>query len=335
MKETTRQQYKKLIAAVASSYGVDVSDVAGTFAISIPKETILNDAIVAQSDFLERITVLPVTDNVGQSVHMSIGSVAKRTNTSSKDRAGKELGDMNDLQYTCKLTEFDVCLPYTVLDNWARYPDFQQRWSTAVTKQIALDRIKIGFIGESAAADTTGSDYSLKDVNIGWLAQLKTHNEAQYLTEGAIAGKISIGAAGDYKNLDALVYDVYNMIDDAHRTGMEIAIVGRELVADDMGKAFVKQGSTPSEKQMVMVLDKTYGGLPTIVVPGFPSRGVMVTDPKNLHIYFQEGRMRRKLMDNPKRNRVEDFISSNEAYTFGDILGVAAIEAANVELKEA
>jgi hypothetical protein len=50
-----------------------------------------------------------------------------------------------------------VAIPYAKLDAWAPFADFHQRWTNAVAKAIALDRIMIGFNGTSAAATTDRS----------------------------------------------------------------------------------------------------------------------------------------------------------------------------------
>ncbi|WBA86516.1 phage major capsid protein, P2 family [Endozoicomonas sp. GU-1] len=337
MKQRTVDIFKAMMAAMAEGYGVTPEQIKSCFAVSEPMETKLNSAIQDSSDFLQRITIMPVTDRKGQAVRVNVSQpLAKRTNVSNKDRAATDMSGPDGAEYVCKLTEFDVAMGYDLLDAWARFPDFAQRYMTAVYRRIALDRMMIGFHGTSAAAETNSTTNSnLEDVNIGWLKLLETHAAENFYkesTEGT--GKITIGAAGDYKNLDQLTYGIYNMIPTANRSGGEVAIVGRQLVANDMGKALAKHAQTPTEKGQVMVLDKAYGGLPAIVVPGFPDKGLLVTDTENLHLYYQESGMRRQTKDNPRRNRVEDFISSNEAYMLGDFSGAAAIDASNVEFKE-
>ena len=337
MRNSTRQLFNALVASMAKAYGVSEQDVRNCFSVSIPMETKLNNAVQESADFLQRISMMPVTDKKGQALKLSLSeSVAKRTNTKNKDREGKLLGGPDGFEYECKFTEFDIAIVYDVLDAWARFPDFLQRYMNAVYRRIALDRIKIGFHGTSAAVDTTSSGAAnLSDVNVGWLKIMADYSPENFLTESkAGTGKITLGAAGDYKNLDQLTYDVYSMIPEANRSGSEVAIVGRGLVANDMGKALAKQGHTPTEKGQIITLDKSYGTLPALVVPHFPENGVLVTDTENLHLYYQENGVRRQQMDNPKRNRVEDFISSNDAYALEDLKGAAAIDASNLEFKE-
>ena len=48
-----------------------------------------------------------------------------------------------------------------------------------------------------------------------------------------------------------------------------------------------------------------------------------MTSLDNLSIYVQEGRVRRHLKDVAERNRVEDYLSSNEAYVVENYEAVA------------
>jgi len=62
--------------------------------------------------------------------------------------------------------------------------------------------------------------------------------------------------------------------------------------------------------------------------------GVVVTDPKNLHLYNQEGGTRRNTEEESKRNRVVDYISSNDAYAIGDVEAMASCDHTAVQFKE-
>ncbi|QQD22292.1 phage major capsid protein, P2 family [Oceanospirillaceae bacterium ASx5O] len=336
MKKNTRLMFEKLNTAMAKAYGVE--DITKKFAVDIPQETKLNDAIQASDAFLQMITMQGVEDSNGQALQLGVsGMLAKRTDVSTDDRTPAVMGGPNGTKWEAVLTEFDIAIPYQLLDAWARYPDFYQRYMKAVYRQIALDRMQVGWYGESAATETNATTYPLgQDVNIGWLKTLATENPSQYMKKsGAVADKIYIGAAGDYKNIDALAYDLYAGIPVEHRTGNEVVIVGSALVADDTNKGLTRHAQTPSEKTAgVSVLTSTYGGLPSIQVPKFPDMGMVVVDPANLHLYFQEGKTRRYTKENPERNRVVDFISSNDAYAIGNVKAMAAVHAANVEFKE-
>lgn len=328
MRNTTRQQYNAMLEAMAKTYGVPSTQ--QKFAIEEPIATRLNDAIQDSDSFLSMINVLPVVDMKGQGLNMTIQTtLAGRTDTAGGTRRSPQLATgPAGLTYECKQTNFDVAMPYNVMDTWARFPDFSKRYMNAVYRRMALDRIMIGWYGTTAADSTDRDTYAtLSDVNTGWLKLLSTNVPENFLLEGVEgSGEITLGASCDFANLDSLVYSIFSMIEKKHRTGNEIAIIGQELITNDMGKILETHAQTPTEKNAIRALDKSYGGLPSIMVPQFPERGVLVTDPKNLHLYYQASAMRRLTKDEPEYDRVADYISSNDAYFFGNFEGAAALD---------
>lgn len=327
------QMFAELQLAIAESYGVDLATKMFSVDPTIAQE--LNDAITAKSDFLGRINVIPVTEIKGQKVFIGVsGPVTGRTNTKTKDREAKDASALDQSTYELSSTESDVGLPYAKIDAWAKFPDFHQRYSAAVQKQIALDRIMVGFHGTHAAVQTDIEKYPmLQDVNKGWLQQAREQIPAQVLKEGKVAGKVTLGAGGDYANLDALVHDTKQLVDERLRdAGDLIAIIGTDLLAADKAKLYSKQGDTPTEKERIEEAQviATYGGLPSFSVPFFPVNGVVVTSWDNLSIYFQDSSWRKQTVDNPKRSRVEDYNSRNEGYVIEQLEKFAMTE--NVEL---
>ena len=152
--------------------------------------------------------------------------------------------------------------------------------------------------------------------------------------DGATAGTIKIyGTNPDYVNADQLAYDLYSGIPMHHRTGSEVVIVGEGIVAHDINKAIGDHAGTPSEKVIgITELSKTYGGRRAIVVPKFPATGMVVTDPKNLQMLTEKGSVRRQSKEEPEWNRMVEYISSNDAYALGNLQGITAVNAANVQL---
>ncbi|AOA08801.1 phage major capsid protein, P2 family [Pseudomonas sp. TMW 2.1634] len=329
------KKYAALQVAIAESYGV--ADACKTFSVEPSTAQELNDAITAKADFLERINVVPVTEIKGEKVFIGVnGPVTGRTNTKTTDREAKDTSELENSLYELSSTESDVGLPYAKIDAWAKFPDFQDRYSAAVQKRIAQDRIVIGFHGTSAAIQTDlAANPKLQDVNKGWLQQLREQAPQQVLKEGDTAGKVLLGAGGDYANLDALVHDTKQMIDEILREdGDLVAIIGSDLLAADKAKLYTKQGDTPTEKERIESAQviSTYGGLPSYSVPNFPVNAVMVTSFDNLSIYFQDSSWRKQTVDNPKRSRVEDYNSRNEGYVIEQLEKIALTE--NVELVE-
>ncbi|EJN25104.1 phage major capsid protein, P2 family [Pseudomonas sp. GM80] len=327
------QMYAELQLAIAESYGVDLATKQFSVEPTIAQE--LNEAITAKSDFLQRINVIPVTEIKGQKVFLGVsGPVTGRTNTKTKDREAKDASALDQSTYELSSTESDVGLPYAKIDAWAKFPDFHQKYSAAVQKQIALDRIMVGFHGTHAAEQSDIELYPmLQDVNKGWLQQLREQAPQQVLKEGKVAGKVTLGPNGDYANLDALVHDTKQMVDERLRDGGDlVAIIGSDLLAADKAKLYAKQGDVPTEKERIedAQVIATYGGLPSFSVPFFPVNGVLVTSWDNLSIYFQDSSWRKQTVDNPKRSRVEDYNSRNEGYVIEQLEKIALTE--NVEL---
>lgn len=327
------KQYAELQEAIAETYGVERASKMFSVEPSVAQE--LNDAITAKADFLERINVVPVSEIKGEKVFIGVnGPVTGRTNTKTKDREAKDASALENTLYELADTQSDVGLPYAKIDAWAKFPDFKDRYSAAVQKRIAQDRIVIGFHGTSAAIQTDlAANPKLQDVNKGWLQQLREQAPQQVLKEGAVAGKVTLGTDGDYANLDALVHDTKQMVDEILREdGDLVAIIGSDLLAADKAKLYTKQGDTPTEKERIenAQVISTYGGLPAFSVPNFPVNAVLVTSWDNLSIYFQDSSWRKQTVDNPKRSRVEDYNSRNEGYVIEQLEKIALTE--NVEL---
>jgi P2 family phage major capsid protein len=329
------KMYAQLQMAIAETYGVDTAVRMFNVEPTVAQE--LNDAITHQADFLERINIVLVDQIKGQKVFLGTnGPVTGRTNTKTTDREAVDASSLDDDTYELSSTESDVSLSYAKIDAWAKFPEFHAKYSAAVQRQIALDRIMIGFHGIKTAVQSDKTEYPmLQDVNKGWLQQLREKAPEQVMKEGKVAGKVTMGPTGDYANLDALVHDAKQLVDERLRdAGDLISIIGSDLLAADKAKLYSKQGSTPTEKERIESAQviATYGGLPAFSVPYFPANAVLVTSFDNLSIYVQASSWRKQTIDNPKRSRVEDYNSRNEGYVIEQLEKAGLIE--NVEVVE-
>lgn len=235
MRNDTRQQFEAFTSQVAALNGV--TNATHTFAVSPTVQQTLETRIQESSEFLGLINVIGVDELQGQKVGLGVtGTVASRTDTTAgAKRVPRNVADTTGNSYQCAKTDFDTAIPYALLDAWSRFPDFQARLRDAIIKRQALDRMLIGFNGTSAAATTNrAANPLLQDVNIGWLQQYRANAAARVLTQVGGDGKVNIGPTGDYKNLDALVYDaVSSLIDPWHRKDPSlVAVAGRTLVHD-------------------------------------------------------------------------------------------------------
>ena len=329
MDTITRERYNGLVKGLAAHYGVTSATEA--FAVTEPKALELINAVQQSVEFLNRVSVIPVTDTTGAIVMLNIPNpLAGRTDTTgSGERKPQSVTDMTERTYLVAQIDYDYNLTYNQLDIWARFPDFATRVANMVNRRKALDMLLIGFNGTSRAATTDRvANPLLQDVSQGWIFDLKTNNPANYLSPGTI----SFGASGDYKNLDQAANDLLSAIPREHRTGNERVIIGEELLAWEVDILFEITGHKPTEKQALQVLKKGAAGMPMEVVPGFPTKGMMVTDPANLQIYLQTKSVRKQYADNPKKNCVEHYHSENSDWKIGDIKAIAALDADQVTL---
>lgn len=330
MNKFTKQKFNAYVAGVAQDNGEDVAFVAngGQFTVEPTIQQKLENAVLESSDFLKRINVVMVQDMKGSALRLGVLSpVASRTDTNTKARETTDIHSLQENVYSCEQTNFDTHLNYATLDSWAKFPDFAARVGKLKAERIALDRIMIGWNGTSVAATTNRtSNPLLQDVNKGWLKQIEDKATARVMKEAKSGtGKIEIGAGKEYKNLDALVYALKeDFIPDQYRDDTKlVAIMGSDLLADKYFPLINQDKPSEQAAGDTIISQKRVGGLQAVTVPYFPKGTVLVTSLDNLSIYVQEGRVRRHLKDVPERNRVEDYLSSNEAYVVENYEAVA------------
>lgn len=333
MRNETRKAFEAFTARVAQLNGV--ADATKTFAVEPSVQQTLEKKIQESSEFLSRINIIGVDELKGEKLRLGpTGPIAGRTDTSSADRQTRDVSSLDAQGYECRKTNFDTHITYGKLDAWAKFPNFQTMLRDVIVRQQALDRIMIGFNGTSAAATTNRTENPLlQDVNIGWLQSYRENAPERVLDEvTAESGKVTVGATGDYKNLDALVYDVVNeLIDPWHRESTDLVVIcGRKILAD---KYFplINQDLEPSEQRAadLIISAKRMGGLPAVRVPFVPDGTLLITMLENLSIYYQRGARRRHIVENPKRDRIENYESSNDAYVVEDFGAGCLVE--NIE----
>ena len=331
MRNETRQKFNEFTGKVAKLNAITSAMVQFNVQPSVQQtlETKMQESVA----FLSMINMVPVDELKGQKVGIGISStIAGRTNTDSKDRQPNNPAALYDHNYECAQTNYDTMIGYAQLDSWAKFPDFQTRIRDAIITRQGLDRIMIGWHGTSAAPDTDrNANPLLQDVNIGWLKHIRTDAPAQVMSEGTEgSGKIYVDVAdGDYKNLDALVFDAVNeLIKPWFQDDTELVVIcGRKLLSD---KYFpiINDASDNQNKLagQVLVSQKQIGGLKAVRVPFFPDNAMLITKLSNLSIYWQDGARRRHIEEEPKRNRIVNYESSNDAYVVEDYDCVALVE---------
>lgn len=335
MRNETRILYNAYLAQLAKLHGVP--DVTTKFTAEPSVAQTLETHIQESSQFLSAINIYGVPEQMGEKIGLGLdGPIASTTNTDEQDRETRDPSVLDDRGYLCTQTNFDTHIKYSKLDAWAKFPDFQSRIRDAIVRLMALNRIMVGWNGTTRAATSDRRRHPLlQDVNIGWLQKMRNENAARVLGEVQEgSGKIRIGDGQDFENLDALVFSMVNeFIEPWYQEDPGLVVVcGRQLLAD---KYFpiINKSHAPSEMLAadIVTSQKRIGNLPAVRVPYFPANALKVTRLDNLSIYWQEGTRRRTVVDNAKRDRIENYESVNEAYVIED-LGCAAL-AENITLQ--
>ena len=287
----------------------------------------IEKAIQESSAFLSAILSIIVDELEGEKIQVnSRGPLASRTNTKAGTARKPVIPhELFSNKYKLNKTNFDTFIDYETLDMWAKFPNFMELVRQAAIVQQALDRIMIGWHGTSAAATTDITvNTLLEDVNIGWLEHIRVDADEQVKDAGN-----TIGATGaDYKNLDALVFDVYHtFIKQMYRNGTEIvAIVGEGILLDKYFPLVNENQPTEKIAADMIISQKRIGNLQAVQVPYFPEDAILLTPLNNLAIYSQNGKRRMAIKDKPELDRIEFYESSNEGYVVQDYNRVALIE---------
>lgn len=326
MKNATRTLFLGFVSQIALLNSVDPAIAAtAKFTVEPSVQQTLETRMQESSEFLSKINIVPVDEMSGQPLGLGVtGTIAGRKNTANNERReGIDPTGIDGREYTCKQTNFDVALSYAKLDMWAKFADFETKWRDAVLKRQALDRILIGFNGTSAAASTNRTTNPLlQDVNIGWLQKMRTENDARVMDGGKVAGEVTYGVGGDYATLDALVWDAKEkLLAEWAKNDTELVVIVSGDLLHDKYFPMINQEDAPTEQlaRDIIMSTKRLGGLPAVRVPGFPNGTVFITRFDNLSIYYQDGKRRRLLKDEPEYDRVTDYNSSNEAYVIEDL----------------
>lgn len=350
-----RRALDGLFTAIAQINGAS-RGVAHQFTLDPTAEQRLEDLQREQVGFLNRVNMPSVRDLTGQIIGIGTHNmIAGRKSRANLPRTPRYAGRLQDRNYLLKDTTFDTWLPWELIDSWSKFPDFAQRYARHVAVSVALSRIMVGFNGIEAAADTDSEENPLgEDVNIGWLQKLRLEKPDHVMgratvTAGGVttatgdAQPIYIGpnadheTDGDYKNIDALAYDLIAGMPSWARASTEhVVIVSQDLVDEKYFPmvnrplaSTMDSGRSTSDETVrdIIMSDKQIGGRPAAIAPYFPEGTMMITplgragatDSSNLSIYWQEGSRRRYIKDEPENMAsLVDYNSVNEGYVIED-----------------
>lgn len=329
MKKETRIQFKSFLKQQAKLNNLDVSDVATTkFSVEPSIAQKLEKRIQESVAFLQLINNIPVDEQQGSRIGIGVRkSIASTTNTSAgNERKTSGVVDLDGTGYHCKKINYDTHETYEMLDMWAKFKDFQTKYRDALTTQIGLDRITIGFNGTSRSEDSDRvANPLLQDVGVGWLEKLRVNKPESVASDV----KVGMHESADYQNLDACVMDTVteNIATWYQEGGDLVVITGRQLL-NDKYLSLADQSNSATEKKAFesIATNRTLGGLRVVTVPFFPAKSFAVTSLNNLSIYVQDGSRRRQILDAPKLDRIEDYNSANEDWVVEDYDKMALVD---------
>ena len=333
MQNYTREKFNQFVQAIATLNGLSVAAVMSKFNVTPSVQQTMEGKIQESSEFLKAINIIGVTEQQGSKLGLGItGPIASTTDTTTQEREPIDPTTLDEIGYMCTQTNYDTFIPYSKLDAWAGHPQFARLVNQAIIQRIALDRIMIGFNGTSRAATSNrATNPLLQDVNKGWLQKIRDAGSAHWVKEtDSGTNQVKYGASVEFKTLDAIVVDaVNNLVEPWYREDNQlVAVLGRNLLAD---KYFplVNTVQAPTEQKAaydLLVSQKRVGNLQAVSVPYFPANAILITRLDNLSIYYQRGAQRRSVIDNPKRDRIETYQSSNDAFVVEDYGCTALIE---------
>ncbi|WP_298613250.1 phage major capsid protein, P2 family [uncultured Thiothrix sp.] len=342
MQHKTRMSFNHYLHTVAQANRLSQA-MGEAFNYSPELQQSFYELVGEQADFLKQINQVSVSAQLGQKLGLGVSSpIASRTNTDDEERQTRYVGDLQADDYHCVQTNYDTHLKYSLLDSWSHLVDFATVYANQLAKQVARDRLMIGWNGEQAATVTDRvANPLLQDVNVGWIAktvQQQPHRMMGYDSNSqANTDTYKLGEGGKYQSLDSLVFDmISNLLDPWHQEAEGLVVmVGREIWTHH-GMTLLNNSNLPTERNALATwfAAKTVAGLPCIRPPYLPSRAVIVTSYDNLSLYHQLGSLRRTILDNPKRDRVEEYLSENEAYVVEDYGKFAGVRSGAILLKD-
>ena len=328
LNQTAAGFIKTYSTQLAKTFGVE--DASHKFAISDPMETKLRAALLESVEFLRMITTMQVDQIKGQVV--KVGNYGIATGRKAGGRFTSEQGVDG---HTYELTETDSCSATTwaLLSTWANagnLNEFMKLINQNSTLRFALDMLRVGFNGVSAAATSDPiANPNGEDVNKGWHQIVKEKAADQIMTDPIYFNPDATQALkdGEYKTLDAIVTELKNtFIHPSLRNDPRLVVlVGSDLTATAQTH-MMNQADKPSEKVAAQQMDKNIGGMRAYTPPFFPGKRIAVTILSNLHIYTQKGTAHRKAKDEEDRKQYENSYWRNEGYAIEEFEAYAAVD---------
>ncbi|MCY0264590.1 phage major capsid protein, P2 family [Klebsiella pneumoniae] len=340
MENQTRELFDKYIVRQAHLNGVSPSAVANRFSVDPTIQQKLEQAAMESDDFMKLVNHFGVKEQEGQKVKIgSKGPMASTNNSSDGTNRRNPAPNHNKepQNYHCRKTNYDYALSYAELDAWAGHPEFQSLISNAMARQLGLDRQMIGFNGTHYSETPTRTTYPLlQDCGVGWLQKIRNEAPQRIMPGITLTSRDennSVIASGTYGNIDAAVLDARHSLMDPwfRRAPGLVTVLSSDLL--------LKVNLPKSERAQPVQSEYRTSGRAAHCQPGKdrrPADGlwsrafledvVLITNLKNLSVYYQKGSLRRSIREEPHYNRVATYQSSNDDYVIEEYGMIAMID---------
>ena len=337
MENITRELFDQYVARQAQLNRVSPAAVAAKFAVDPTVQQKLEAAAQESDSFLSKINMFGVTQQIGQKVLIGSKGPLAGVNNSTSARHNPVANDkMEPFNYMCRKVNYDYGISYEQLDAWAHQPNFQPLISSAMARQMSLDRIMIGFNGTSYVDPSDrAANPLLQDCGIGFLEKIRREAPHRVISDITVTSRDEdnkIITKGTYGNVSAAVYDAKNsLMDEWHKRNPDnVVILAGDLLTTSNFPAINAMSQTNPNTEMLagqlIVAQERVGNMPTFIAPFFPVNGILITPFKNLSIYYQRGGLRRTIKEEPEYNRVATYQSSNDDFVIEDYGNVAFID---------
>lgn len=317
--DAARRYHKKFISA--SDYKLDQTR---RFSLTEPGENILRTSVIESGWLMKNITLRDVNAVSGNAIN--IGASELHTGRVEGGRFHKKMA-INGTEFF--LTETDTCarISYSDMSHICHtgVPDeFEKTVDAFFSQAYALDMLRVGFNGV-AIADTTDPEMNKKgeDVNIGWHALAKAHEDGKQI----LSEPVTLGESGTWKNIDLLAnHLITELIAEPFREDPRLVVlVGAELAARQRLKLF-NAADRPADVNAAQMVTSSVAGRFAFIPPFMPGKRLAVTTLDNLHIYTQAmTRWFRAEFDDENSEYVHSYLR-NEGYALGEPGLYAAVD---------
>ncbi|HAG0014764.1 TPA: P2 family phage major capsid protein [Salmonella enterica] len=305
----------------------------GFYGMMGDNQPLFRQEILASAWMMQAINHLPVMYNPGQAYAM--GSNTLCSGRKDGERFVRRV-PFRGTEYRLADTETCASITYqdlTALLNFAGMEVFLNTMKELFHSSIVLDILRTGFNGTHAAVNTDPDKYPMgQDINTGWHETARKYNSGSQI----ITDNFTLGAGGDFSNLDDLAQYVINeKIPQPLRERPDLVVmVGYELAAHDRARLFNEADKKVTLSGMERMQSQVAGRF-AFIPPFMPGKRLAVTTLANLQVMTGIGTQRLKIGWNDDTKTFDHYYIRAEGYALGDPLMYAATDESAVTLTKA